>query len=113
MQLDHTIHGDTLIVHVAEDRIDASTAIQFKDGMQAAAAKANARIVLDLSQVSFLDSSGLGAVVAVMKFCAPEIKVELAGLTPIVAKVFRLTRMDEVFCIYETANDALGITSDT
>lgn len=107
MQLEHSPHGDTLVVHVAEDRIDASTAIQFKDGMQAAATQAKKRIVLDLSRVSFLDSSGLGAVVAVMKFCAPEIKVELAGLTPIVAKVFRLTRMDKVFSIYETADDAL------
>lgn len=109
MQLDHSSHGETLLVQVAEDRIDASTAIQFKDGMQAASAVAKDRIVLDLSSVTFLDSSGLGAVVAVMKFCAPEIKVELAGLTPIVAKVFRLTRMDNVFKIHETADDALAV----
>ncbi len=108
MQLDHSSHGETLLVQVVEDRIDASTAIQFKDGMQAASAVAKNRIVLDLSSVTFLDSSGLGAVVAVMKFCAPEIKVELAGLTPIVAKVFRLTRMDKVFQIHETADDALA-----
>lgn len=108
MQLDHEPHGDTLVVHVAEDRIDASTAIQFKDGMQEAAIAANDRIVLDLSRVAFLDSSGLGAVVAVMKYCAPEIKVELAGLTPIVAKVFRLTRMDKVFRIHESADAALA-----
>lgn len=107
MQLDQMPHGDTLVVQVAEPRIDAASAIQFKDGMQAAAAAAKHRIVLDLSKVDFLDSSGLGAVVAVMKYCAPEIRVDVAGLTPIVSKVFRLTRMDQVFRIFETAEDAL------
>lgn len=110
MQLEQSPHGDTLVVRVAEDRIDASTAIQFKDAMQAATVAARTRIVLDLSRVSFLDSSGLGAVVAVMKFCAPEIRLELAGLTPIVAKVFRLTRMDQVFRIHDTPDEALAAT---
>jgi len=61
------------------------------------------QVVLDLSRVDFLDSSGLGAVVAMMKMAGPGRRVELAGLTPTVEKVFRLTRMDRVFTIHPTA----------
>jgi anti-sigma B factor antagonist len=59
------------------------------------------RVILDMSRVNFLDSSGLGAVVASMKALAPERKLELSGLTPTVQKVFRLTRMDSVFIIHD------------
>jgi anti-sigma B factor antagonist len=57
--------------------------------------------------VHFLDSSGLGAVVGVMKLLAPERRLELAGLTPTVAKVFRLTRMDSVFTIHPALAEGL------
>ncbi len=75
-------------------------AIRFKDKMREIALQPSDRVVLDLSRVSFVDSSGLGAIVAVMKALAPARRLELAGLTPNVAKVFRLTRMDSVFTIH-------------
>ncbi len=92
--------GNALVVHVLESRIDAAVAIQFKDAMRARVAQAPERVVLDLSQVDFIDSSGLGAVVAMMKLLAPARRLELAGLTPTVEKVFRLTHMDRVFTIH-------------
>lgn len=107
MKLETTAHEAALMIKVAEDRIDAASVIHFKDEMQKATVDAPARVVLDMSQVGFLDSSGLGAVVAVMKSCAPESRLELAGLTPTVAKVFKLTRMTDVFRIYGSVEEAL------
>jgi anti-sigma B factor antagonist len=107
MELKTEMQGDLLIVRVMEDRIDAAVAIQFKDRMRAVLADAPHRVMLDLAQVGFLDSSGLGAVVAVMKLLGPGRTLELAGLTPTVQKVFRLTRMDSVFTIHSTVPDAL------
>jgi len=104
--------GDALIVTVPGDRVDAAIAIQFKDKMRELTATAHRRVVLDLCHVDFLDSSGLGAVVAAMKQLGPDRKLELAGLTPTVAKVFRLTRMDTVFTIHETLADACDRSSD-
>lgn len=97
---------DALVIHVDEDRIDAAVAIQFKDRMRALTADAADRVILDLSRVSFVDSSGLGAIVSVMKFLAPARRLELAALTPNVGKVFHLTRMDSVFTIHESATPA-------
>lgn len=89
-----------LVVRVGEARIDASIAIQFKDRMREITVQPAPRVVLDLSAVTFVDSSGLGAIVSVMKFLAPARKLELSGLTPNVQKVFHLTRMDSVFKIH-------------
>ena len=100
MQLLAEHQGDLLIVHAKEDRIDAAVAIQFKDRMRDLLDCAASRVLLDLSQVGFLDSSGLGAVVAVRKLLGPDRRLELSGLTPAVEKVFRLTRMDGIFTIH-------------
>lgn len=100
--------GDFRLIKVAEDRIDAAVAIQFKDLVREMTEDGPMRVVLDLSRVTFLDSSGLGAVVAAMKQIGAGRKLELAGLTPNVEKVFRLTRMDTVFTIHPDI-DALGL----
>ncbi len=97
-----TIDG-AQVVRVNEDRIDASVAIQFKDRMREIAGASAGRVILDLSRVGFVDSSGLGAIVAVMKFLAPACKLELAALTPTVGKVFHMTRMNSVFAIHADA----------
>lgn len=94
---------DALVVRVNEDRIDAAVAIQFKDRMRELTAACDGRVILDLSRVGFVDSSGLGAIVSVMKFLAPARRLELAALSPHVGKVFHLTRMDSVFAIHDSA----------
>jgi anti-sigma B factor antagonist len=107
MQLLSEQRGDLMVVRAMDSRIDAAVAIQFKEHMRELVKTAPTRVMLDLSSVAFLDSSGLGAVVAVMKLLAPDRRLELSGLTPSVEKVFRLTRMDSVFTIHRTAPGAL------
>ena len=85
---------DGIAVRVQASRIDA--------------AGAEGRVVLDLGTVTFIDSSGLGAIVAAMKQLGPARRLELAGMLPMVEKVFRLTRMDSVFRIHPTLAAADG-----
>ena len=107
MELKAELSGDVLVISPLHDRIDAAGAIQFKDRMREITQTMTARVVLDLSRVNFLDSSGLGAVVAVMKLLGKERPLELAGLTAPVSKVFRLTRMDSIFTIHGQVPDSL------
>ena len=107
MNLQTDLQGDILLISVLDDRIDAASAIQFKEKMREIVEEPSARVVLDMSNVGFLDSSGLGAVVAVMKALGPLRPLELSSLTPTVEKVFRLTRMDTVFLIHKALPDAL------
>ena len=99
--------GDVLVISTLYDRIDAAGAIQFKDQMRELTQTKTTRVVLDLSKVNFLDSSGLGALVAAMKALAPDRTLELSGLTPTVQKVFRLTRMDTIFIIHDSLPSGL------
>ena len=100
--------GDVLLVTVKEARIDAASAIQFKDTMRNVPDSGEKRIVLDISEVTYLDSSGLGAIVAAMKHFGSSRPLEISGPTPTVAKVFRLTRMDTIFKIYPDLDAAMS-----
>ena len=108
MELIHKDVNGTRLIEVEGGRLDAAVAIRFKDEMRVLTGDGPARVVLDMSRVDFLDSSGLGAVVAAMKQAASTHKLELAGLTPTVKKVFSLTRMDTVFTIHPNAQAALS-----
>lgn len=108
MELTGEARADLHLVTVNAARIDAAAAIQFKDAFREAVAGVQGRILLDLGAVDFLDSSGLGAVVAAMKMLTPGQKLEIACLTPSVEKVFRLTRMDTVFSIHASVDAALS-----
>lgn len=108
MELVAERQGEILVVHAMNDRIDAASAIQFKERMRGLVQGGEPRVLLDMSRVNFLDSSGLGAVVAVMKLMGADRKLELAGLTPTVQKVFRLTRMESIFTIHPSLPEGLG-----
>ncbi len=94
------------IIRVNAARIDAPVALQFKESMRSLTVEKDALYVLDLQNVEFIDSSGLGAVVASMKQMRGGQRLELAALQPIVDKVFRLTRMDSIFEIHTAAEHA-------
>lgn len=102
MQLTTEHEPDLMIVSVQEDRLDAAGAVAFKDAMKAATQDAPERVMLNLRQVRFLDSSGLGAIVSTMKQLAPARRLEVAALQPNVMRVFRLTRMDTVIDVHAT-----------
>jgi anti-sigma B factor antagonist len=112
LELSSKTAGHLKIISVDADRIDAAIAIEFKKNMRAQTDDGPKTIVLDLSQVNFIDSSGLGAIVAAMKHMGQDRKLILAGLNPNVDKVFRLTRMDSVFSLFATLDGALDELRD-
>lgn len=108
MELSSSIEASLQIVTVQEQRIDAAVALSFKDRMRELTSGGPDTVLLDLNHVQFIDSSGLGAIVAVMKNLQDGRKLVLAGLSPTVDKVFRLTRMDSVFSVFPTVDAALA-----
>ncbi|MEM9870850.1 MAG: STAS domain-containing protein [Pseudomonadota bacterium] len=107
MELSSQQDGALQVVSVNSARIDAAVAIEFKDAMRQTTDSGSPTVILDLSHVEFIDSSGLGAIVASMKHMGQDRSLVLAGLTPTVDKVFRLTRMDSVFGVFPTLETAL------
>ena len=92
-----------LVVRVEAPRITAAMSVQFKDRMRAALAGPAPRVILDMSRVGFVDSSGLSAVLSIVKMLAPGQRLELAGLRPDVEAVFRLTKLDRVLTLQGAA----------
>lgn len=88
-----------LTVTVEESRIDAAIATRFKDRLREIVLRGRKPVRLDMRRVDFMDSSGLGAMIAVRKALPEALPLVLEGLTPNVERVFRLTRMDTVFDI--------------
>ena len=67
MALSSRYRGKVLVVTAHMTHIDAAVAIQFKDEIRAEIDDAAQHVILDLAEVDFIDSSGLGAIVASMK----------------------------------------------
>jgi anti-sigma B factor antagonist len=99
---------DMAIISVDATRIDAAVAIRFKEEMRGAIDTTTGPLVLDLGWVEFIDSSGLGAIVAALKLMPEDRALSLASLTPTVDKVFRMTRMDSIFVIHDTVHSAVA-----
>jgi anti-sigma B factor antagonist len=112
MKMSFETRGALCVLRVDEVRIDACVAIQFKDQFRDLTQDRHGDVILDLSQVGFLDSSGLGAVVAVRKLLGDGRVLALAGLTPAVDKVMTLTRMNTVFPIHTDLDAALEAHTD-
>lgn len=108
MELSYNDTAEARVITVDENRIDAAIAISFKDRMREITENCPNRILVDMAQVDFIDSSGLGAIVAAMKQIHADKSFELASLSPTVKKVFKLTRMDTVIKIHADVSSALG-----
>lgn len=101
--------GDVRVLSVKGTRIDAAGAVAFKEAVHAALADAGeGRVVMDLAAVEFVDSSGLGALVATAKALGAGRKLELSGSGPVVMKVLTLTRMDRIFMLHDDLDAALS-----
>ncbi len=68
-----------------------------------------ANIVVDLSAVTFLDSTALATLVQGMKHCRQQNgNLHLAGLQPSVKLIIELTRLDKAFGIYPDVETAVA-----
>lgn len=112
MQLEDKKIEGILIVRPLEKRIDASSATDFKGKMVDWINSGNSRIVLDLSGVDFIDSSGLGAIVSSLKTIGTNGDLVICGLRDTVMSLFRLTRMNRVFQIFASEEEALSALSN-
>ncbi|MBE9586355.1 STAS domain-containing protein [Mucilaginibacter sp. JRF] len=67
------------------------------------------KAVLDMSSIGYMDSSFLGALVSSLKHAiAIKTDILLVGLRPDIHNLFTLIRLDKVFKIYKTLNEAVA-----
>lgn len=103
------INGGTLLLRVESERIDAHNADHLKEVLRQAFVDGAVNVVVDLQQVRFIDSSGLGALVSGYKNAVSHRgRLALSGLQEQVNSMFELTRLSRVFDIFPVNDDALA-----
>ena len=104
-----TPQGEVIIVLAPTGRLDITTAWQFRLRLQETISEETPNILVNLSEVNFIDSSGLTSLVAGMRD-ADKIggSFRICNVHPEAKLVFEVTMMDSVFEIYETEEAALA-----
>ena len=91
--------GHMIVLTYTNRRLDATSSAEFRAAARECVRSDCHIYVLDMSGVTFVDSSGIGSIVGLLKHLGRERRLELCALNPMVRKVFRLTRLDKVFTI--------------
>lgn len=100
---------NTVLVMEVEGRLDASTASAFKDNIRTLVESGQVRFVVDLANLHLLDSSGLGVLVSTLRLAGQAGgDVKIARLTPELKSLFALTRLNKVFEIHESVENAVA-----
>jgi anti-sigma B factor antagonist len=103
--------GGVLILRVGEPRLDAARAPSLRDELIRRVEAGHTALVLDLSRVEFMDSSGLGALVSCLKRTGARGSLSIVGAKGAVARLFSLTRMDKVFPLHDDLEAAVAQAS--
>jgi anti-sigma B factor antagonist len=98
--------GEWTILAVSGE-IDIATAPSLREKLHALLADGHYRLVVDLDDVGFLDSTALGVLVGVLKRARTDGgEVRIVCTQPRVRKVFEITRLDSAFDMYDSVDEA-------
>ena len=89
-------------------RLDVNSADNFRNKTNEVISSGSKKLAIDLAEVSFIDSSGLGALVAVLRAANQQGgSVKLFRLKPEIRMIIELTRLNKVFDIFNTEEEIL------
>lgn len=108
MAFTETKQDDVMLVR-AEGQLVVGNRIELKELMAKQLAAGERRFVIDFTNTGYIDSSGLGALVTVAKQVREQGgDMRLAGLNEDLRALFELTKLDTLFSISSTAEQALA-----
>jgi anti-sigma B factor antagonist len=106
MSIKTRIHGQIAVIELS-GRFDAHVAPAVKAWQDERGARA--QVVVDLSGVTFIDSTALATLVSGMKRCRQlGGDMHLCSLRQPVAIIFELTKLDRAFRIFSSAPEAIS-----
>ena len=99
--------GDVTTAILPGRTLDASNAREFK-ATASSLVRPNVKLVLDMANLEFVDSTGLGALVSCLRQAhADNGEIKLCRLTKPVRALFELVRMHRVFEIFNSSEEAV------
>ena len=89
--------------------IDLFTAPELKSALADAIEEGRLRIVVDLSETTFLDSTALGVLIgAVKRLRSREGRLTIVNTDDNIAKTFEITGLDQIFTIRGSRDEAVS-----
>jgi anti-sigma B factor antagonist len=91
-----------------DGEIDINTAPQFKKAFEKLMREKEAKIIIDMEKVGYIDSSGLATMVELLKnFRKTGARLKLVSLSPKVKSLFEITKLEKLFDILENQDEAV------
>ncbi len=107
MELNVENAGEVVVVSMTEESLDAGNVKSFKQEIGPVIIE-NAKVLFDLQNIKFVDSSGLGAMLSCLRTLNSKGgDLKLFGMTKQVRALFELVRMQRIFDIFNTREEAL------
>jgi len=98
MNIQFVSQNGTTILLIKEDRIDIQNASQLQEKLLDLIYQGQNQLLLDLQKVSFIDSSGLGALVFSLREARKSKgTIKVSGLSEHVSSMFTITRLNKIF----------------
>jgi len=98
----------TAVVEVSGD-IDLHRSLALQEQLLGLLQKKPDAIIVDLGGVDYMDSSGVASLVKLLsRTRKTSVQLTLVGLTAKVQSIFEITRLDNVFDIRATRQEAMG-----
>ncbi len=104
-------HGDVVVVHFQDAQIlDEVKIQQISDELNEIADRvASGKLLLNFSDVKFMSSAVLGKLNNLNKKCKSNgTSLKLSNISPDIMQVFKITKLNKVFSIYESEEEALA-----
>jgi anti-sigma B factor antagonist len=109
MEMTMTESGPGTAILKPVGKLNMASAPHFKEGITVALDRGLTRIVVDLSEIDFMDSSGLGAIINGLKSTREQGgDLRLAAVSWQANLVLKLTNMDQVFSTHDDARTAFA-----
>ena len=100
--------GNISVLHL-KGRLDLATGAELKTEIKNRFDQEKTQIHLNLTEVEFINSSGLGALVSVMKETrVKKGRLTLSNMATYVKEIFEITQLSHIFEIYETEAEAIA-----
>ncbi|MEA1866712.1 MAG: STAS domain-containing protein [Thermodesulfobacteriota bacterium] len=107
MKIESFVTNKVMVIRPRENRLDASITADFKSKLAEFVDNGSVNLVINLSGVDLIDSSGLGVLVSVLKVIGTSGEIKLCELMKNVGAVFEVTRLNKIFAIYDSEKEAL------
>lgn len=108
LRLDVSEHGDRSVLRVGGE-VDVATAPRLREQLIVLVNEQRYQLVVDLSDVDFIDSTGLGVLIGALKRVrSHDGDLHLVCSDPRIVRVFEITGLDQIFSMHETLDAAVA-----